>query len=142
LNTAPVSFKENYELFCIAKRPEIGYGGVMKTKEQVAQKKRDWYLAHREESIARTKAWRKVNPDGRRKHRRTARGVFDATSETKISPCELCLRIMKLQQDHNHSSGKKRGWLCSRCNLLLGWWEIALQGNTIALLEAYCAKYA
>ena len=107
-----------------------------------AAKKREWYLAHKEQCIARTLAWRKENPDGRRKHRRTARGVVDATGEKKTGVCEFCLRIMSLQQDHNHGTGKKRGWLCSRCNLLLGWWEIIIKESISDRLRNYLEKYS
>lgn len=109
----------------------------MRDKEHDAEKKREWYLAHKAECIARTLAWRKANPDGRRKHRRTARGVVNATGEKKTAPCEFCLRIMVLQQDHDHVTGKTRGWLCQRCNLLVGWWEIICKENASGRLQSY-----
>ena len=115
---------------------------VMRNKEQDAVKKREWYLAHREETIARTLAWRKANPDGRRKHRRTARGVVNATGEKRVAPCEFCLRIMTLQQDHSHVTGKARGWLCNRCNLLVAWWEIILKEDAMRRLNNYLDKWS
>ena len=113
----------------------------MRNKKQDAVKKREWYLAHKEECIARTLAWRKANPDGRRKHRRTAQGVVNATGEKKIAPCEFCLRIMALQQDHDHATGKARGWLCCRCNLLVGWWEIICKEDVMGQLSSYVGRY-
>ena len=98
--------------------------------------KHEWYVANKAKCIARTLQWRKDNPDGRRKHRRTARGIKNATGETKTGPCEICLRIMKLQQDHDHVTGLVRGWLCNRCNVALGWLE-AIQ--TIGLIQAFQA---
>ena len=115
---------------------------MRKQREQDVVKKHEWYLAHREETIARTLAWRKANPDGRRKHHRTARGVINATSEKKTAPCEFCLRIMNLQQDHDHATGRARGWLCSRCNLLVGWWEIILREDAMQRLKNYLDKWA
>ena len=103
-----------------------------------ATKKREWYLNHRDQCIARTLAGRKANPDGRRKHRRTARGVKNATGEKKTAAlCEFCLRIMELRQDHDHVTGKARGWLCTRCNLLVGWWEIIAKEDLISRLKNY-----
>ena len=102
-----------------------------------ATKKREWYLNHRDQCIARTLAWRKANPDGRRKHRRTARGVKNATGEKKTAPCEFCLRIVELRQDHDHVTGKARGWLCTRCNLLVGWWEIIAKEDLISGIKNY-----
>lgn len=83
-----------------------------------------WYQRNKQLTISRTLAWRKNNPEGRRKHRRTARGVKSATGETKIGPCELCRKRKNLKQDHDHETGEARGWLCNRCNIMLGWWEI------------------
>lgn len=34
--------------------------------------------------------------------------------------CDICGRTRKLEVDHNHSTGKVRGVLCSRCNGALG----------------------
>ena len=113
----------------------------MRDKTQDAAKKREWYLAHREETIARTIAWRKANPDARRRYRRTARGVVNATGEKKTAPCVFCLRIMALQQDHDHATGKARGWLCSRCNLLVAWWEIILREDVAGRLHSYLEHY-
>jgi hypothetical protein len=104
-------------------------------------KRHEWYTAHAEEIKARTIAWRKANPDARRKHRHTARGLVDATGEKKTGVCEFCLCIMQLQQDHDHETGKKRGWLCHRCNLLLGWWEIIVKENALGRLKQYIEKY-
>ena len=106
-----------------------------------AERKHLWYVAHRDECIARTLKWRKNNPDGRRKHRRTARGVVDATGEQKISPCEVCLRIMTLRQDHDHLTGKRRGWLCNRCNIALGWLQILSTDSFDKSLITYLAKH-
>ena len=111
-------------------------GGFMKTVEQTAAKKREWYLAHREETIARTLAWRKANPGARTKHRRTSRGVKGATSEKRNGPCELCGVVKDLRWDHDHTTGEPRGWLCNRCNIMVGWWEIITRES---MTEKLCA---
>lgn len=34
--------------------------------------------------------------------------------------CELCGELEQTVFDHNHANGKFRGWLCNRCNRILG----------------------
>jgi hypothetical protein len=38
--------------------------------------------------------------------------------------CELCGNVPKvgLHEDHDHRTGKHRGWLCHRCNRALPTW--------------------
>lgn len=96
---------------------------------KVSEKKR--------ESIRR---WRKVNPDKINEYARRYRaanreklrayhcarkrielGVPDAT---RPSPelCECCEKYADkaLRIDHDHATGKFRGWLCDGCNIGLG----------------------
>ncbi len=44
--------------------------------------------------------------------------------------CELCGAMGKICFDHDHQTGKFRGWLCVRCNLVLG-----MVKDNIELLE-------
>jgi ssDNA-binding Zn-finger/Zn-ribbon topoisomerase 1 len=37
--------------------------------------------------------------------------------------CPICLKLEPLVLDHNHNTGKFKGWLCSRCNSALGFFE-------------------
>lgn len=34
--------------------------------------------------------------------------------------CEICYAARALVRDHDHESGKARGWICSQCNQGLG----------------------
>jgi hypothetical protein len=34
--------------------------------------------------------------------------------------CKICKRKTKLSLDHNHKTGKIRGWICSQCNSIMG----------------------
>ena len=38
----------------------------------------------------------------------------------KPEQCELCGAFGRICFDHNHETGDFRGWICSRCNLVLG----------------------
>ena len=51
--------------------------------------------------------------------------------------CLICRREQKLEIDHNHNSGKIRGFLCSRCNGALGQFcdNIGLLKKAIRYLE-------
>jgi Recombination endonuclease VII len=55
-------------------------------------------------------------------------------TRTRPEVCELCNRTKKLVNDHDHVSGKFRGWLCTGCNVGLG-----LLGDTAEKIEAALA---
>jgi hypothetical protein len=48
----------------------------------------------------------------------------------KPDKCELCGRIGRIYFDHSHKTGNFRGWICVRCNTVLG-----LVGDNIETLE-------
>lgn len=50
------------------------------------------------------------------------KGITDIT-RPRPAACEACGRKngkRRLHCDHNHATGKFRGWLCSQCNVALG----------------------
>lgn len=56
----------------------------------------------------------------------------------KSEHCEICYRpSSRIDFDHDHSTGKFRGWLCRRCNLVLGGVhdDISLLKNMVIYLE-------
>lgn len=56
------------------------------------------------------------------KVKRKAMGIPEA-ERPMTNACELCLREMppeRMHLDHDHVTGKFRGWLCRRCNMALG----------------------
>ena len=38
----------------------------------------------------------------------------------KPENCEICNRVGRICYDHDHITGKFRGWICLRCNAALG----------------------
>lgn len=38
----------------------------------------------------------------------------------KPDSCEICGAMSVIHFDHDHKTGKFRGWICRRCNLVLG----------------------
>lgn len=48
------------------------------------------------------------------------RKMENRAGRPKPSECELCGNGGKICFDHNHETGKFRGWICHRCNVILG----------------------
>lgn len=55
----------------------------------------------------------------REAERREKRLTAEA-GRTRSSTCELCGAYERTVFDHNHATGIFRGWLCNRCNRVLG----------------------
>jgi len=72
--------------------------------------------------------WAKANPDRARQIQRKFHGQPEPT---RLCPatCEICGappttgRWKKLHEDHDHTTGKFRGWLCHGCNISLGYFK-------------------
>ena len=57
--------------------------------------------------------------------------------------CEICREFeipsKRLCFDHDHKTGKFRGWICMRCNLILG--QVKDNINLLKMLIKYLKKY-
>jgi len=76
---------------------------------------RDWRKQHPERSIENYRR-------GRRNYEQKRFGV----RRPDYTNCELCGKKVhgpEVSLDHDHSTGKFRGWLCRACNTKLGWFE-------------------
>lgn len=87
---------------------------------------------HVEEERARIRRWRAKNPEKVRQDARKKLGILDPTGEQVIGACAICDVRTKLVYDHNHQTGKFRGWICSKCNLAMG----LLDDDPLLLLAA------
>jgi len=52
--------------------------------------------------------------------------------------CESCGKKCKTYFDHDHVTGKFRGWICSNCNFALG--QVKDSSEILALLIAYLER--
>jgi hypothetical protein len=94
---------------------------------------RQYYLKNRDKLCAYSRDWSKKNND--REHLAT---------RPRADFCEVCGRFDENRSgyrtvfDHDHATGKFRGWLCSRCNTALGLLED--RSDWILLLVEYLSK--
>lgn len=96
-------------------------------KRHLTSKRTTWRTKWKEENKDKVRAWKRAsyrrndNPLLRRaKHqlRREARA-----GRPQSITCELCGRKCKTLYDHNHGTGQFRGWLCVKCNTMVGFIE-------------------
>jgi hypothetical protein len=67
------------------------------------------------------KAWCKVCVDkAHQEYIHRSYGVDYEAVPPKPLVCDLCQKPGKICMDHDHATGKFRGWLCDRCNRGLG----------------------
>ena len=91
-------------------------GGVSKDKEYRRKQVRDWHRKKTEKKATRAKPNR----------------------------CEICGKLSSdlnvgLHFDHDHNTGEFRGWLCRRCNIVLGFVEdnVEILENLIKYLKKF-----
>jgi len=94
-------------------------------KERLAAEKRRYRLEH-PEANERVRAWRLANPERRKRAIENEIARRRSEQETKAgrpraSLCEICGGTERvIVFDHCHKHGHFRGWICSRCNTVLG----------------------
>lgn len=90
------------------------------------------YAAHLARARERTNKHRAKNPA---KIAEDARANWlkrreEVAGRPRPQECEVCNREGRVMFDHDHATGKFRGWLCKECNTTLG-----LVGERISVLE-------
>lgn len=110
------------------KDPNYRRNYYLRNREKAKQQSRDWYFANREEVLKRSA---ERNPIRNAIARKRKYGLTPEQIEAIVtSQCGRCLLCKKKPEDrgckprlivdHCHASGKVRGMLCDKCNLVLG----------------------
>jgi Recombination endonuclease VII len=81
-------------------------------KERLLAYKRDWYKKNKPVRKHKQKAWRQARIELKATHPRPSHCEGCGVPEAILDRA-LCF-------DHDHATGKFRGWLCFNCNLILG----------------------
>lgn len=103
--------------------------------QQLANK--GWAQRNPNEANVRSARWRARNPEKAYqisiRSKRKAMGIPEPL-RPKPTHCELCEKHItakgKMHLDHNHVTGKFRGWLCNTCN-----WSLGQLGDSITGLR-------
>ena len=117
------AYKDGRCVECGRERARASY---RRNAEKIKASRREAYHADQPAARAYQKAYYEAN---REKMRRIARakerarsGILNCPDEPPSgSPCEVCGAVPRvLEADHDHASGRFRGWLCHHCNSALG----------------------
>jgi hypothetical protein len=115
----------------------IGYRPAGRCVECLTERAKAKYQAdarHRETIRDRQRFRWAVDIDFRQKSAAAKNKARGMPEPVRLRPeaCEMCGRIQKkaLHLDHDHATGKFRGWLCNQCNTGLG-----LLGDSITAVE-------
>ncbi len=103
---------------------------ALKHPEANKKAKQRYQVAHLEEIRKRDRAakarMRSTNPEvsreiRRRFHERKEKERVALAGRPRPDKCEICGEFnLRICFDHCHNTGKFRGWLCDRCNKVLG----------------------
>ena len=103
-----------------------------KTAEETRESHRrasiEWYYRNQEHAKKRSREWARANPEKAKAAdaRYHLKKRLAGSSRPCPELCEVCGRKGQrwsagtLCRDHDHETGKFRGWLCHKCNLALG----------------------
>jgi uncharacterized protein (DUF927 family) len=96
-------------------------------KKIYLESKKKSYKKHRDKDMERSKKWVRLNKHKsmaiKKKHTKVKRE--NQAGRPMSEQCEICGTFDKEMKkrlcfDHCHTTGKFRGWICTRCNLTLG----------------------
>ena len=74
------------------------------------ERSRKWYRENKERRYEMNRIWWK-NEIARREK---------IAGRKRPDMCEICSTKGKVMFDHDHKTGKFRGWICMKCNTILG----------------------
>lgn len=98
-------------------------------KECMRLYRQKYNLENRDELRLNNKQWRDANPDKVRAS--NLRVKYGIKPEDVSDRCQVCSSTKKICVDHDHITGKIRGYLCHACNRALG----CVKDNPDTLIE-------
>lgn len=94
-------------------------------KKYYANNKHKWTQIPKELRRKRMKEWLEKNPDYKKTYSSSYfrnKQLEELAGRPKPATCEICGNgSSKICFDHDHKTGKFRGWLCMHCNSTLGY---------------------
>lgn len=106
-------FCDNVATKAVSKLVPTKYGMKYKQTAKRRAQKRDSYYKHREARITQQNKYATAKSKDKRESQ--AGRPCPVLCESCGSPSDR-----RLCWDHNHETGTFRGWLCARCNMVLG----------------------
>ena len=133
-------YTKTYKLKVKNERPERRME-MLRQKRECAKKYRKKYP---EKVREQQKKWWKNYKDKHselikeRTRQRKSLTKIQRANRPKPEQCEVCSNLGKIVFDHDHKTGKFRGWICQNCNLALGFSKD--NPETLILLANYLRK--
>lgn len=105
---------EKISISRLKRKEKLGYINSLKTRKKMSE-------AQKGEKSFRWKGGPKEWKNVRR--RRKQKSKEEIAGRLKPEQCELCGENGVICFDHDHKTGKFRGWICQRCNTTIGFVE-------------------
>ncbi len=112
-------YEENKEL---KQKQKLSRYYVLKDDPIYKAKKKKYYETHKEQALQSNRKYRASNPEKFRQYEfeRREKIFTEKAGRPRPSTCEVCGSGEKIVYDHDHATGKFRGWICFSCNTALG----------------------
>ena len=88
--------------------------------ERERARRNEYYRNNTQAVLAANKANRKLHAERERARARRRKGMTDPPGAAVSGQCPICPFVGPLVCDHDHSTGKVRGFICGNCNLAAG----------------------
>ena len=96
----------------------------VRLRKRAGERKRLLNPETRDRCNANSRRWKEKNANHCRAYTRKKRGIPVFDGKTMSGVCPICMRSFStLVPDHDHLSGKFRGWVCGVCNRMMGVYE-------------------
>ena len=111
------------------------YGKVPRCRDCTTKQAKDWYYRDPE----KTKLLARATQYRRRHKGRISKEEAVSLAVRNVGYCDLCCDYGIIFIDHNHETGARRGFLCSRCNFALGGFQDSAE--LLQKAAAYILRY-